>query len=172
MDGPGDLVLVEQPGAEQQRVVRAEGHLRTGIDEFPQRHVRQLRIDAEPDVRRRAHLQRDAGVDDPLQQRWILTSPDAVSEPLRSQVIQAGSHAVRPTQLPAMWHREQAGSRGDPERRCECGYVATALVVGQPEADDPAIGVLRGEAGKGAGIERVSGPVGGDHDRDADAGCI
>ena len=53
-------VLRGQPGAEQQRVVGAERDLRAGVEQLAQRHRGQVAVDAERDVRDRAHLQRHA----------------------------------------------------------------------------------------------------------------
>jgi len=44
-------------------------------------------------------------------------------------------------------HEHQPGAFGDPERGREVLGRTAPLVVGQAEADDPTVGVLRGEAG-------------------------
>ncbi len=49
----------------------------------------------------------------------------------------------------------------------EVGGVAAALVVGEPEADDPPARVLRRQASQRAGVERVAGAVGRDQHPDA-----
>ena len=69
-----------------------------------------------------------------------------------------------PAQLAAV-RREQQPGRARRSRKAprEVGGAAAALVVGEPEADHAAAGVLTGEPGQGAGVERVPGPVGGDH---------
>ena len=79
-------------------------------------------------------------------------------------------HAVRPEQLAAVRDQRQPRPLRDRERRREVARPAATLVVGQAEPHDPAVDVLRGEPGQGAGVERVPGPVGGDDYRHAEAG--
>ena len=99
----------------------------------------------------------------------VLDRPDAVPDPVGAEVLEAGAHAGRPEQLAAVRDGRQTGVPGDPEGPGEVLRSAAALVVGQPEADDAAAGVLRGEPGEGAGVQRVPGPVGADDHPDADA---
>ena len=134
-----------------------------------QRHRRQVAVDAERHVGDRAHLQRDAGVDDPGEQLGVLGGPDAVAEPVGVQVVEADPDVLGAAQLAAVRDQQQPGPLSDPERRRELGRAAAPFVVGQAEADDPAAGVLRGEPGQGPGVERVPGAVGGDHHRHPDA---
>ena len=103
------------------------------------------------------------GVDDPVQQRRVLGGADAVAEPVGVQVVEADPDVLGAAQLAAVRREQQPGPLGDPERRREVGGAAAALVVGEAEADHPAAGVLRGQPGQGAGVERVPGAVGGDH---------
>ena len=141
------------------------------VEQLGERDRRQVGVDAERDVGDRAHLEGDALLDDPLQQGGVLDRPDAVAEPVRVQGVQAGAHRLRTHQLAAVRHQRKPGPLGDRERRRELGGRAAPLVVGQPEADDPAVGVLRGEPGQGARVQRVPGAVGGDDHRDARGRC-
>ena len=73
-------------------------------------------------------------------------------------------------QLPAVGDQQQARPVGDPEGTREVLGRTPPLVVGEPEPDHPAAGVLPGQAGQGAGVERVAGAVGGDDHGDAQPG--
>jgi hypothetical protein len=87
------------------------------------------------------------------------------------QHLDARARRRRADQLAAVRHEHQAGPLGDPERRHEVGGRPSAFVVGEPEADHAAPDVLRREPGQGARVERVPGPVGGDHHGHPDAGA-
>ena len=85
----------------------------------------------------------------------------------RSRQVRTCSGAA---QLAPVRHQQQPGPLGDREGRREVLGAPTPLVVGEPEAHDPAPGVLPGQPRQRAGVERVPGAVGRDHDRDAEAG--
>ena len=78
-------VLPGQPGAEEQRVVGAEGHRRAGREQLGERHRGEVGVDAERDVGDRAHLERDAGGDDAVEQLGVLRAAYAVAEPLGAE---------------------------------------------------------------------------------------
>ena len=80
---PGDLVLRGQPGAEQQRVIGAEGDRDARLEQDPQRDLRRGRRDAEL-----------AG----LARMSVLSS--AAPEPVRSRLL-AGIDAWLAAELPA-----------------------------------------------------------------------
>ena len=100
------------------------------------------------------------------------SSTDRTPWPSRSapQLVEAHPDVVRAAQLAAVRHQPQPGPVGDPERRRELRGAPAPLVVGQPEADHAAAGVLRRQPGQGARVERVPGPVRGDHDGHAEPG--
>ena len=85
------------------------------------------------------------------------------------KVVHACSHVARPEELAAVWCEQQPGSFGDGEGRSEVRGVATPLVVAQPETDDATTGVLRRQARKAAGVQRMASSICRDHDADADA---
>ncbi len=91
-------------------------------------------------------------------------------QPVGVQVVEAGADVFGPAQLAAVRREHQPCALGDPERRREVGGAAPALVVGQSEPDDAAVGVLRGEPRQGPGVEGVPGAVGGDDHRHPEAG--
>ena len=108
----------------------------------------------------------------PVEQLGVLGAAYAVPEPLRAEAVQALADVLGAAQLAAVRHQQQPGALGDPERAGEVARAAAPLVVGQPEADDAATGVLPGEPGERARVERVAGAVGRDHDRDAEPGAL
>ena len=75
-------------------------------------------------------------------------------------------------QLAPVRDQPQPGPLGDPERAREVGGRAASLVVGEPEADHPAAGVLAGEPGQRARVQRMPGAVGGDDDRHRQPGLL
>ena len=79
------------------------------------------------------------------------------------QGVQALPDVLGSAQLPAVRNQPQPRAFGDAERRGEVGSRPAALVVGESEADDAAVGVLRGQTREGAGVQGVAGAVGGDH---------
>ena len=169
----GGGVLGEQAGPEQQRVVGAEGDGGARLDERGKRHVGERGEHAERDVARRAHLERDAGVDHALQHRGVLAGPHAVADPGGGQVVQGHLDVVGTEQLAAVRHPRQAGATGEVEGRGELGGPAAPLVVRQAEPDDgarPLALVPDGEPGQGAGVERVPDPAGRHHDGDLRTG--
>ncbi|OLT24808.1 hypothetical protein BJF82_06230 [Kytococcus sp. CUA-901] len=92
-------------------------------------------------------------------------------EPVRAQRVQGVGDVLRAQQLPGVGEGRQPGAAGDLERAAEGGGVAAALVVRQAEAHHlagPVPGVLRGEAGQGAGVVGVPGAAGGHDDGHAD----
>ena len=88
-----------------------------------------------------------------------------MAEPARVERVEAGPHVVGAAQLAAVRHQQQPGPVGDREGRAEVRRRPAPLVVGQPEADDAAAGVLGGQPGQGPGVERVPGAVGRDTTR-------
>ena len=110
------------------------------------------------------------GLHDLLEQAGVLDRADAVAEPAGVERVEAGPDVVGPAQLAAVRHQQQPGPVGDREGRAEVGRRAAPLVVGEPEADHAAAGVLGGQPGQGPGVERVAGAVGRDDQRDAEAG--
>ena len=170
MDVAGDLVLLDQAAAEEQRVVRPQRHRNSGLDEVADRDFGRAWGDAERDVGRRAHLAGDAVGGEPLDQRRIFRGPDPVAQPGGMQPVHGGDHTGRPGQLAGVRHEQQSSSLGDPEGAFEVAGRAAALVVGQAEADDAFVRVLRGEPREGPRVERVFRAVRGEDDRDPDAG--
>ena len=75
-----------------------------------------------------------------------------------------------PTSSPPWGTRVSPARSAIAKAGANSSVTPAALVVGEPEADHAAAGVLRGEPGQGAGVERVAGAVGGDHDGDAEPG--
>ena len=128
------------------------------------------RGDAQRHVGRRADLQRDAARRQPLDQLVVGRGPHAVPDPVRVQLVQAGQHAGRPGQLTPVRDGEQAAAFGDAEGRGEVFRPPAPLVVTEPEAGHAPPGVLHGQPGQRARVQRVPGPVGGDDDRDPHAG--
>ena len=162
-------VLVGQPGAEQQRVVGAERDGGAGLEQLRQRHRGQVAS------RRRARRWRPGR---PPGRRPASTSrssrrgssTDRTPWPSRSacSVVEARPHGVR-----ARAARRRAGPSSSPARSAiakagaKSAVTPAPLVVGEPEADHAAAGVLRGQPGQGARVERVPGAVGRDHHGDA-----
>jgi hypothetical protein len=165
----GDLILAHQSAAEQQRVVRTQRHRDAFGDERADWDSGQIRLHAQRDVGRRAHLAGHALVREPLDHERVLHRPDAVPDPGRVQPVQRRDDARRAGQLAGVRDEEQPGALGDAEGALEILGRAAALVVGQAEAHYAAAGELRGEPGYRAGIEGVPGPVGGEDDRDPGA---
>src|SRR6266487_448119 len=91
-----------------------------------------------------------------------------MADPVRVQVIQAGPDAVRADELAAVRDRKQPGAGGDPERRGELRWLAPALVIAEPEADDATPCVPRRQPGQRAGLKRMLRPVGRDDDPEPD----
>ena len=159
---PGRLVLVEQAGVEEQRVVGPERDRRARTDERAQRDLLGSGVDPERDVGARAHLERDARVDDGLEHPWVLDAADSVAEPVRVQRGERLGHSVGAEQLTAVRDEPQPGPGGDVEGLREVAGVPPSLVVGEPEAEDPArAGQPCGEPRQGAGLERVPGATRG-----------
>ena len=138
-----------------------------------QRHGREVGVDAERHVGDRADLERDAPLDDPLEQGGVLGR--------RGRRGRAGRRAGRRgrcarTRAPSA--RRRAAPARSPARSAiakagaKSAVVPAPLVVGQPEADDAAVGVLHRQPGQGPGVQRVPGAVGGDDHRDAEAGAL
>ena len=158
MDVPGGPVLVDEAGAEEQRVVGAEGDRRPGVDEPAQRHLRGVVVDPERDVAARAHLERDLLLDDPVEDGWVLDATDPVPEPVRVQGVEGLDDGLGPQELAGVGDQRETGRVGDAEGSGELGGDATTLVVRQAEADDAArtvAGVVGGEPSERAGVERV-----------------
>ena len=89
-----------------------------------QRHRGQVGVDAERDVGDRAHLEGDAGGDDPVEQGGVLGRPDAVPEPVGVQVVEAqgGCGRVRAA-------RRRAGTSSSPARSAIAKAGANSAVV-------------------------------------------
>jgi hypothetical protein len=62
---PGDLILSGEPGAEEQRVVRAERDRDAGLKQAAKRHVVRRGRDAHGHVRGRADFQGDLAIGEP-----------------------------------------------------------------------------------------------------------
>ena len=165
-------VLPRELRAEEQRVVRAQRDRRARREQLGERHRGEVGVDAERDVGDRAHLERHPGLHDAVEQLGVLGTAYAVPEPSRAEAVQALADVLGAAQLAAVRHQQQPGALGDPERAGEVARAAAALVVGQPEADDAATGVLPGEPRERARVEGVPGAVGRDHDRDAEPGAL
>ncbi len=88
------------------------------------------------------------------------------------QLVEAQPDVLGAAQLAAVGVQQQPAALGDPERGGELAGGAAPLVVGQAEPDDAASGVLDGEPGQRAGVERVARAVRRDHHRDAEAGRL
>ncbi len=93
-----------------------------------------------------------------------------MADPAGLEDVEAGPDALRPAELATMRRREQAGPPGQLERPREAQRITPALVVGQPEPDDPPACVLGGQPRERSGVQRVPGPVGGDDQGDLDPG--
>src|SRR4051794_9490460 len=109
-------VLLNEPGPEQQGVVRPEGHPGGGVDQGAQRYVLRGVVDPQPDVGRRADLQGDAALDDLLEHVAILDRPDPVPDPVGAEVLETCTHARGTEQLTTVRDGCEAGVPGDPER--------------------------------------------------------
>ena len=77
----------------------------------------------------------------------------------RPKNVQAAANALGSEQLAAVRDAGQTRVTGDPECLGEVLCAATALVVGEPEPDDPGIGVARCQPGERARIEGVARAV-------------
>ena len=86
----GDLVLADQPGAKQQRVVGAEGDAHSGVEQGADRDHGRGRGHAERDVGDGAHFEGYAVLGEALDDSGVLDRPDAVPEQVRVQPVEAG----------------------------------------------------------------------------------
>jgi adenosine deaminase len=110
--------------------------------------------DAEPHVRREAHVERHGIAPQPLDEVGIPGGGHAVRDPVRSEVVQGGAHLLGRTFL--------AGMHGEPEMETVSGLtehdevplLLLALRAGQPEAGDRRVGVLN-ESNVGPGVVRA-----------------
>ena len=130
-------VLPGEPGPEQQRVVGAQGHRGAGLEQLGEGYGREVAVDPERHVGDRAHLERDALLDDPLQQRRVLDRADAVPEPVGAQRVEAGAHGLRPHQLAAVRHQREPTPVGDREGRREVGGVPRRSSLDSPKPTTP-----------------------------------
>jgi adenosine deaminase len=110
--------------------------------------------DAEPHVRREAHVERYGIAPQPLDEVGIPGGGHAVRDPVRSEVVQGGAHLLGRTFL--------AGMHGEPEMETVSGLtehdevplLLLALRAGQPEAGDRRVGVVH-ESNVGPGVLRA-----------------
>ena len=163
-------VLRHQARAEQQRVVRAEGHRHAGLAQGPHRHGCEVGEHAERDVGGRAELAHHLPRREQLEQARVLDGAHTVAEAPRAEQLHRVAHAARPPELARVRHRDQPGVTGQPERLGELPGHAARLVVGQPEPDHPPAGEAPGQPGERLGVAGVAGAVAGDHEGGSDAG--
>ena len=114
-------VLAGQAGAEEQRVVGAEGDGGAGREQRGQRDRRQVGVDAEGDVRDGTHLEDDTGRHDPVEQGGILGRADAVAEPVGVERVETGPRRGRGRAARLRAAQRAARPVGDVERLCELG---------------------------------------------------
>jgi hypothetical protein len=102
----GDLVLLDQARAEQQRVIGAERYRDPGRDQPPDRNRSLVRLDAKRHVGRRAHLTGNLPGRQPLEQPGILDGAYAVPKPAGVQPVERRPDAGRPNELPGVRDEE------------------------------------------------------------------
>jgi hypothetical protein len=125
----GDLVLLDQAPAEQQRIVGAEGDSHVGLEQRAHRHRGGVGRNAERHVGGRADLEGHASGGEPLDDFGILDRPDAMPDPVGVQPVQGGGDAHRADEFAGVRDAQQAGPLGDGERPLEVFRRAAPLVV-------------------------------------------
>jgi hypothetical protein len=86
------------------------------------------------------------------------------------QRVEHHGDVVGTAQLTTVRRQQQSGPVRDPEGPLELRGRPASLVVGEPEADHAAAGVLGREPRQRARVQRVAGAVGSDHHRHPEPG--